>query len=421
LCTAESSSEHPLAHAILKFTQACFGSKKTGKVVDFQALPGCGLNATLSNLETLIDEAVNADQILNYSRLRMKNELDIMMGGAAIDTPSRSYPPVLLNTGGSLINLNPGEIQTTSASYKVLVGNREWMKRNFVEVSQLAEEKLSREEELGRTAVMLAVNQQLVAVVGIADTVKPEAALTVWSLKKMGLEVILLTGDNRKTASAIAKEAGISSVYAQVLPKHKVAKIKALQAAGHKVAMVGDGVNDSPALAQADIGIAIGSGTDVAVEAADVVLIRNDLLDVVACLDLSRRTVQRIWLNFMFASVYNLVGIPVAAGLLSPWQIKLQPWMGSGAMALSSVSVVVSSLLLKLYRKPTKKDLETVEFLKYMQTGDCDSVSIHTGGELEPDFKATKKIFKNIKLSRSPSPRGQKQGLLLGSDDDETV
>jgi len=355
--TAEASSEHPLGTAIVKYAQKLLGPDITGRSEDFQTVPGCGLKVGISYVSGMIERGKHSQGIKDYANYRCKGyEKEFSIDGAIID--------VSLVQEKAFLSRYPE--QEITEPYTVLIGNREWMRRNGITVELDVEKKLLRDEEFGRTAVLVAVGGDVVATVGIADTVKPEAHLTVFALKQQGLDVVLLTGDNKHTAKAIAEQAGITRVYAEVLPSHKVAKIRKLQACGQKVAMVGDGVNDSPALAQADIGIAIGSGTDVAVEAADVVLIRNDLLDVVACLDLSKKTVHRIWLNFMFACVYNLIGIPVAAGVFSPLGLKMQPWMGSAAMALSSVSVVCSSLLLKLYRKPKREKLETPEYVLAM-------------------------------------------------------
>jgi len=426
--TAENSSEHPLATAVVKFSKMMLGQDQvTGKCEHFQAVPGCGLKAQVSSVSSMVEAGLTSDLMSRYSSWREKSgghDLELQVAEAKIDCIGVSKGQFLPMAGGSaLINLDSGEdnpeasVESGEIIYNVLVGNREWMNRNGVELTAVIETKMIREEEAGRTAVCVAVEGRLMLVMGVADTVKSEASLTIYSLKKAGLEVILLTGDNKKTAAAIARQAGISRVYAEVLPSHKVAKIRQLQERGHKVAMVGDGVNDSPALAQADIGIAIGSGTDVAVEAADVVLIRNDLLDVVACLDLSKRTVRRIWCNFMFASVYNLVGIPIAAGVFSPWDFKLQPWMGSAAMALSSVSVVVSSLMLKLYKKPTRSTLETVEYLKSTQAmSELDTISIHDGKDVRFGFSKYKsKSLLKFGVERTPSP---KKGHLLAESEE---
>jgi Cu+-exporting ATPase len=200
----------------------------------------------------------------------------------------------------------------------------------------------------GKTAVAVSVDGQPAGAIGIADTVKLEAAAAIDRLNKMGIQVWMITGDNRRTAEAVARQVGIERVLAGVLPDAKVAEVRKLQAAGKKVAMVGDGINDAPALAQADVGIAIGTGTDIAKEAASITLMRGDLNGVADALELARRTMRVIRQNLFWAFAYNTIGIPIAAGVLYPFTgWLLSPVLASAAMALSSVTVVTNSLRLK--------------------------------------------------------------------------
>lgn len=232
---------------------------------------------------------------------------------------------------------------------RILLGTRKLLKDNGIDIGHL-EDKMSKLEEEGKTAVLVALDDEAIGVVGVADTLKEFSKRAVEEFKKMGLEVIMITGDNKRTAEAIARELGIERVLAEVLPEDKAREIKKLQEEGRFVGMVGDGINDAPALAQADIGIAIGSGTDVAIETGDIVLIRDDLRDVVAAIKLSQKTLSKIKQNLFWAFFYNSLGIPVAAGLLYPFfHILLHPAIAAAAMAMSSVSVVTNSLLLKRY------------------------------------------------------------------------
>ena len=201
--------------------------------------------------------------------------------------------------------------------------------------------------------MMLANEQTILGLVAVADTIKDSAVETVRELQERGVEVFMITGDNERTAAAIAKQAGITKVLAEVLPEDKANEIKKLQASGQKIAMVGDGINDAPALAQADLGIAMGSGTDVAMETGGIVIIKNDLRDVLAAIDLSRETVSKIKQNMFFALFYNVVGIPIAARVLAFAGIILKPELAGLAMALSSISVVSNSLTLRLF-KPSR-------------------------------------------------------------------
>ncbi|MFH0772916.1 MAG: heavy metal translocating P-type ATPase, partial [bacterium] len=217
------------------------------------------------------------------------------------------------------------------------------------------ERKFSRLEEQGKTVMILTLEKEILGLIAVADTVKETSKEAVEKLKKMGIDIYMITGDNVRTAKVIAEQVGINNVLAEVLPEDKEKEIKKLQDSGKKVAMVGDGINDAPALAQADLGIAMGSGTDVAMETGGVVIMKNDLRDVVNAIDLSKNTMNKIKQNMFFALFYNVIGIPIAARAFSFLGLVLMPEMAGLAMALSSVSVVVNSLLLKLY-KPGRKN-----------------------------------------------------------------
>lgn len=248
----------------------------------------------------------------------------------------------------------PGKgIQCLVNNKLILVGNRKLMSENSITIPDHVEKFVEELEESAKTGVIVAYSGQLVGVVGVADPLKREANVVVEGLLRMGVRPIMVTGDNWRTARAVAKEVGIEDVRAEVMPAGKAEVIRSLQKDGSTVAMVGDGINDSPALAAADVGMAIGAGTDVAIEAADYVLMRNNLEDVITAIDLSRKTLTRIRLNYVFAMAYNVVSIPIAAGVFFPiLRVQLPPWAAGACMALSSVSVVCSSLLLRRYKKP---------------------------------------------------------------------
>merc|ERR1712151_15966 len=233
------------------------------------------------------------------------------------------------------------------------VGNQALLRSADITVDEEMEADIITLEKQCKTVILMATQGEILGLVAIADNIKAEASAVVKELQRREIDVWMVTGDNKHTAQAVAQSVGITQVYSQVLPDQKVDKVRQLQGRGACVAMVGDGINDSPSLATADIGMAIGAGTDIAIESADLVLVQNALRGVVTALDLSQVTCRRIKMNFGWAMVYNLAGVPVAAGVLAiPFGIVVPPMAAGAAMAFSSVSVVCSSLLLRLYKPP---------------------------------------------------------------------
>jgi Cu+-exporting ATPase len=290
---AEKGSEHPLGQTIVR------EAEKRGltlpSTAEFKALPGEGIEAKISD----------------------------------------PYSSALINS---------------SALITVLAGNKKLMNERGIVLGEL-EEVSGRLAAEGKTPMYIAFDNCAVGIIASADVLKKNSKATVTRLCQMGLNVIMITGDNKKTGEAIAREAGIGHVLSEVLPGDKSAEIKKLQAEGHKAAMVGDGINDAPALVQADIGIAIGSGTDVAIESADMVLMHNDPLDVPKAITLSRKTIRVIKQNLFWAFGYNVLGIPIAAGALYLFGGPLlNPIFAAAAMSLSSVSVLANALRLRRTR-----------------------------------------------------------------------
>ena len=288
-------------------------------------------------------------------------ERDLLLLAASAERPSE-HPlaaAVVLGAHSREVSLSEPEgfesvtgrgIRATVQGRAVLVGNPALLGDAGVDTDVLNEaaERLSTG---GRTPLMVAIDGRAAGILGVADTLKPDSAGAVTTLRSLGLQVAMITGDNRRTAAAIARQADVERVLAEVLPDRKAAEVRRLQGEGRRVAMVGDGINDAPALAQADIGMAIGTGTDVAIEASDITLISGALTGVVTAIRLSRATMRNIRQNLFFAFAYNIVGIPIAAGVLYPFVgLRLSPMIAAGAMALSSLSVVSNANRLRRFR-----------------------------------------------------------------------
>jgi len=244
-------------------------------------------------------------------------------------------------------NIDGMGAQATVTGARVLLGNRKLMDANHVDINGLQSES-GRLQGAGRTVVHVAHGGKLIGLIAIADAPRPTSAATIKALHERGVEVAMLTGDNRATAERIAKELGIDIVLADVLPGEKATKVKELQAQGKKVGMVGDGINDAPALTQADVGFAIGAGTDVATESADVVLMKSDPFDVVGAVELSRATLRKMHQNLWWAVGYNVVAFPIAAGVFYP--LTISPEIAALAMSGSSALVAINALMLKRTR-----------------------------------------------------------------------
>ena len=301
----------------------------------------------------LVPAGIPFETLLTLAASVEKNSQHPLAGAIVQEAEKRALP---LQESVSFDTIGGKGVVAKVLGEEVLIGNRALMKERGVPLDREMEGKVAILEGEGKTVMIVSAGGQLAGLIAVADTLKGSAAETIRRLSAMDLKVLMITGDNARTAGSIAGQIGIKTVVAEVLPAEKVGEVKRLQGEGEVLAFVGDGINDAPALAQADLGVAIGSGTDVAIESGDIVLVRDNLIDVVAAIELSRKVMSRIKGNLFWAFAYNTALIPVAAGLLYPFfGITFRPEYAGFAMALSSVTVVSLSLLLKGYIPPARR------------------------------------------------------------------
>lgn len=395
VASAENGSEHPLGKALLRYAASTLGhsaehesllrmdsvssqatkdelsASSTVELTSVGILNGPKANSTKLDSKGVDCLSPNKSEIFNVNWLAPVQDMEAIPGEGVVCKvllPKekagnlRKHSHTKAATGGNGIQFHSApaaegmprlQEPESMVEVRVAVGNRALMLAEGAGIDDNISRFVESWQEQGMSCVLLALDGCLVAAFAITDPIKPEAHGVIAALQSRGVKCHMLTGDNWATARSIARQLGIPNVIAEVLPAGKSARVAQLQTNGNAVAMVGDGVNDSPALAQADVGIAIGRGTDIAIEAADYVLMRSELDDVLTALDLSKTIFNRIHLNYLWAFGYNLVAVPIAAGVLyPPLHFQLPPWIAGACMALSSVSVVGSSLLLRRYKPP---------------------------------------------------------------------
>lgn len=343
----EKKSEHPLAEAVMEYAESF--QLTIPEIIDFKATFGRGVEGALA-------ADFHAEKVA-----KKDGPTAVFYAGkrdSTADVPDNSGKIAEQNPATGIARSDADSV-TFPAGTKFYVGNLAFLQEKNIILPQGAAEGLNRMADEGMTPLLVAQEGRFLGIIGVSDTVKATSYEAINAWEKMGVRVIMLTGDNRRTAEAVRQKLGISEVVAEVLPQDKEKKVSELKAQGHKVAMIGDGINDAPALAAADVGMAIGAGTDVAMESADIILMKNDLRDAVTAMKLSRAVIRNIKENLFWAFFYNCIGIPLAAGVLYPaFQIRLNPMFGAAAMSLSSIFVVGNALRLRGFKSgftPLKK------------------------------------------------------------------